>query len=302
MKLFTLILFVFTSFLSFGQQDPLFTGEGLRSFWFNPGSYGTHNQYSAYVRGRVQWVGEETAPQSLQFVGEFKGISLGFAGAAIGGGLHVLHDRIGHSENTWLQVPLNVQIPIKRSYLSFGISPGLHNVRFTEGFVPPSPLPDPTLPIVESQSKYSMGAGITWYNYLFSFGVGATHLTAENFDELNYQAARHYYGHASYRFYTTRTFSIRPVAVFRTDGAVSSIAGMFYGDSRYFSVGLGYRSGSSFLMGVSGRFKNLSLSYFAEYTQNPLSPNFWTHEVRLAFEIFDQNLFPKFDPSGNPNF
>ncbi|NOQ73667.1 MAG: type IX secretion system membrane protein PorP/SprF [Crocinitomix sp.] len=296
-KTLTIILLVFSASV-YGQQDPLFASEGQRSFWFNPASIGTFNTFSINSIARTQWNGVAGGPASIELNGAFKGLKIGsketpFSTGAVG--LSYRFETIGNSRSNQLTVPLNLQFKLSDSYLSIGISPGLHNLEFPGGWVPPSTDPevDPAIPPRVNQTQFTAGAGVQWYGRRFSLGLSSTHLTTEKFDALNYQAARHYYVNGSYVHPFNEKFALSAIAVGRADGATASAQGLLsaiFGEKNKVSVGLGYRNGNSVIGAVTARYNKFYVGYFVEYFDSILSNGTFSHEIRIAFELFDESL------------
>ncbi|MFT5822828.1 MAG: type IX secretion system PorP/SprF family membrane protein [Crocinitomix sp.] len=294
---------------TFAQQDVIYQSEGQRSYWFNPASIGTYNLYSANSVAKTQWTSFDQAPLGLQVNGAIRCLAFGkksgvpFATGTTG--LSYRFEKIGTMRSHFVSVPINIQFKLNKTYLSVGISPGFHSLSFAGVWFPPTVEFDPAIPPIGiSETKFNAGAGIQLYNYKFSLGLSSTHLFSERFEKLNYQARRHYYLHGSYKQRLTRSFSLEGISALRTDGTASSFTGMLYGvfsKKNEFSVGLGYRNGSSFLGALTARFDKIYVGYFLEYYQSSFVSNTFSHEIRIAFELYDGRLLPKF-PSGNPAF
>lgn len=296
-KTLTIILVVL-SVSVFGQQDPLFASEGQRSFWFNPASISTFNSYSISSIGRKQWIGVDGSPASIELSGAFKYLKIGgkdipFSAGGIGG--RYRYESVGFFRSHVITVPLNMQFQLSNTYISIGVSPGMHHLSFDGVWVPPTPSPDPTIPpyASTSQAKFTTGAGIQWYGRYFSLGIASTHLFQESFDEINYNTRRHYYLNGSYFHSFSDEFALQAIAVARTDAGITSVQGLvsaILGSRNKMSVGLGYRNRDAFIGAVTARFDRFYCGYFVEYLNSVLSNATFSHEFRVAYELFDQNL------------
>lgn len=294
------LTFLICSLYSNAQQDPLLASEGQRAFWFNPASTGTLNQYSVNSVARRQWAGVEGSPAIAQLNGALKCIEFGnnpTNPSGIGSvGLNYMYDQIGQVNTNSLDLHLNLQFRIKKTFLSIGLAPGIRRMHVDwDHFVFPTPDPDPVIKnINETEFAFSLGGGIYWFNERFSLGVSATHLTAERFTDINYQAARHYYVSGSYKQPLTKGISLRAVVVYRTDLVTNLIGGMLYCDlmNEKLSFGLGTRYQSGSTVSISTRLGKFYAGYFMEY-QTVFSGNaYFSHEIRLAYELFDSKTFP----------
>lgn len=282
------------------QLDPLLTSEGQRAFWFNPASVATLNQYSVNSVGRVQWAGIDGEPLTTQLNGAFKCIEFGnnpVHPAGIGSvGLNYMYDQIGHINTHSLDLHLNVQFRIKKNFLSIGLAPGISRMHVDlNHFVFPTPEPDPVIQnINRTEYAFRLAGGIYWFNERFSFGLSATHLTEERFSDLNFQALRHYYASGSYKQPLTEKMSVRAVAVYRTDLAFNAFGGMLYWDlmNEKLSVGLGARNQSATMAAISTRLGKFYAGYFIERVTVFSTKAYYSHEIRLAYELFDSKRFP----------
>ena len=296
-KALTIFFTVFTLSV-LGQQDPLFASEGQRSFWFNPASIGTFNSYSINSIGRKQWVGADGSPASIELNGALKYLKIGgkdipFSAGAIGLGYR--YETVGFFRSHVVTVPLNMQFKLSNTYLSIGVSPGIQNLSFEGVWIPPTPEPDPIIPpyTSTSQTKFTTGAGIQWYGRNFSIGFASTHLLQESFDEINYDARRHYYLNGSYLHSFSDEFALQAIAVARTDAGITSVQGLIsavLGSKNKMSVGLGYRNGNALIGALTARFDRFYCGYFVEYFNSILYNGGFSHEFRVAFELFDKNL------------
>jgi hypothetical protein len=88
-------------------------------------------------------------------------------------------------------------------------------------------------------------------------------------------------------------FALKGLAVIRTDSHTTSFQGLIsgvFGSANEFTVGLGYRNGRTVIGALTKRFNRLYFGYFIEYSDLILSDGAFSHEVRIAFELFDENF------------
>ena len=301
-KTLALLLSILT-FSAFAQQDFIFQSEGQRSFWFNPASIGTYNLYSANSVAKTQWTNIDQAPFGLQINGALKCLAFAngeapFSTGAVG--LAYRFERFGVERSHFISVPINMQFKLNNSYLSIGISPGLHSLNYKGIWLPPTGVFDPNIPPVGlTKTRFTGGAGMQWFNHKFSLGLASTHLIPERFGELNYESRRQYYLQGSYKQRLTRSFSLEGMSILRADGFLASLTGMLYGVfnrkkefsvGNEFSIGLGYRNGHSFLGALTARFNRIYVGYFLENFRSHFTSIAFSHEIRIAFELFDESL------------
>ena len=314
MRFYLFLLILGASSISFSQLDPEFASEGQNSVWFNPASIGTISKFEVNAIGRTSLLHVNNGPNTFNINSALKIIHLkkGDKSIATGAvGLNYRYDEIGFMENNSIEILSNLQFDLGNTYLSFGISPGINKLYFNGTiWVTPSddPTTDPLIPLTNAdQIKFTMGTGINWYNRKFSLGISSSHLFAETYDKIGIQKERHYYINGSYNLELRRKFALRGVATVRTADSFRSFTGMLYGvfgglyADKQLAVGIGTRATREIIGGVNARFEKFSLGYFAEYSTSKLTNGNFTHELRIAFQLFDSNI-TRFSPVIEPNF
>lgn len=291
-KILTAILVLLSTSL-FAQQDPVYASEGQRSFWFNPASIGTYNLYSINSVGRMNWIGVAAVQKGFQLNGSLKCLRIGsadnpFSTGAVG--VNYNYETNGFLKSHQVTVPINMQFKLKKTYISVGLSPGVQNIDIEGSWFLTT---NPSISSV-SQAKFTTGAGVQWFGRNFSIGVASTHLFNERFERINYQVSRHYYLNGSYKQPLGDKFALGAVFVARTVESFSSAQAMvsgIFGSKNELTVGLGYRSRSVLLASVTKRFNKFYIGYFGEIYNSTLSNGgLFTHELRIAFELFDRGL------------
>lgn len=266
----------------FAQQDPLTTSEGVRSFWYNPATTATINRYSVNLTGRMYFFTQDN-PGLFQINAAYKIMRLVNAPINFGVGLAFSDDRIGAQKEKTFALHLNMQYKVKGTFLVVGFAPGIKQLRYIF----------PTLPA--DQTKFDLGIGINWFNEKFSIGFASSRVTQAYYEKLGFQSTRHYYINGRYDFRLKDGVKLRTTATYRTDSVTSSAQGMAFVvlPKNEISLGVGYRLGDAFLAGASIRFNKFYLGYFFDYVPNSFTTSF-SHEFRLAFEVFDYKLAPTF--------
>ncbi len=282
LRFFLTVLVLIASSFCFGQQDPLTTSEGVRSFWYNPATTATLNRYSANLTGRMYFFTPEN-PGLFQINATYKIMRLVNAPINFGVGLAFRDDRIGAQKEKNFALHLNLQYKVKGTLLVVGFAPGIKHIRFIF----------PTLPV--DQTKFDLGIGINWFNEKFSIGFASSRVTQAYYEKLGYQSKRHYYINGRYDFRLKDGVKLRTTATYRTDTYISSAQALAYVvlPKNEISLGFGYRLGDAFLAGASIRFNKCYVGYFFDYVPNSFTTKF-SHEFRLGFEVFDYKLSPVF--------
>ncbi|MDA7803103.1 type IX secretion system membrane protein PorP/SprF [Crocinitomix sp.] len=311
MKYLSSILLV--SFLSFltlesnAQSDLLVQSEGLRSFWFNPATIATKNKISVNSNLGFQAIPYTFAARSLQINAAYKCLDFGNSsndpiakGAA---GLMFNQVVAGFSTIQTFLIPFNVQFNLNRSWLSIGAAAGYRGI-YNDYWFPPTPTPDPSIPPNRSEN-FTMDLGINWFSARHSLGFAVKNLVQSRVAYQWYETQPTYYLNGSCILKASQNISGKGLATFRTDLAFSSLFLMAYVNYAKLPVSLGFgaRDFNSPVFGVYGRLKHFSLGYFMEIQRSKLSnEGMFTHELRIAFEIFDRDILTERISPGFTNF
>ncbi|PWL37946.1 hypothetical protein DKG77_14405 [Flagellimonas aquimarina] len=154
--------------ISLAQKEPQYTQYMYNIGSFNPAYVGTVE--SAEVAGlyRAQWVDIPGAPTTMRF-----GVNIPFANEKTGLGLNVVHDELGPSTQTFINLAYSYQINISEiTKLSFGLAAGgsLLSLDYSEGT-----LDDPSDPTIlgENLNDFypTVGAGLFLYEEDWYMGV-----------------------------------------------------------------------------------------------------------------------------------
>ncbi|WP_396590625.1 type IX secretion system membrane protein PorP/SprF [Allomuricauda sp. R78024] len=150
------------------QKEPQYTQYMYNIGSFNPAYVGTVESPELAGLYRAQWVDIPGAPTTMRF-----GVNVPFANEKTGLGLNVVHDELGPSRQTFINLAYSYQINVSDiTKLSFGLSAGgsLLSLDYSEGtFVDPS---DPTI-IGENLSDFypTVGAGLFLYEEDWYMGL-----------------------------------------------------------------------------------------------------------------------------------
>jgi type IX secretion system PorP/SprF family membrane protein len=224
MKLTKLYALVFTAMMSAGvkaQQDPQFTQFFFNRLMINPASVGSGDDLCATLIARNQWTGFTGAPFTglLSVDAPLKGIIR----KDVGVGLTLFNDRIGFFNNFGMRV--------SGSYAFEGIGPGKLRVGLDVGFlnqsldanwIPPTNLPDGSIPDNASNMALDMGVGVYYHADNFYAGISALHLPQSRLADVNVQMNRHYFVMGGYTFrgvFDNPDLDIQPNVLIKTEFA-----------------------------------------------------------------------------------
>jgi type IX secretion system PorP/SprF family membrane protein len=309
----TLILLIFSSIFSpfFAQQDKVITNFMFDKMSINPGKTGVdmYNSICATSIYRNQWDKVNGAPNSAVLNIEAN-LTRFFKG---GVGLAFYHDAIGFSRQNNLL--LNYSYPIKISnigVLGLGLGIGIINYGIDPTWVPPSNIPDPSLPVGFAATNLDANFGAYFQGKDFYAGLSSTHLSESLLEksvaglDQNYQTARHYYLMGGKTFNDVLNGKIDAQILMRTDLVKYS----FDINTRYFFTinnnelygGLTYRNSDAIgvLLGFSPIDK-FTVGYSYDITVNKLvSVSRGSHEIVLKYCYSIKS--PKLTISRNPRF
>lgn len=309
----TLILLIFSSVFSpfFAQQDKVITNFMFDKMSINPGKTGVdmYNSICATSIYRNQWDKVNGAPNSAVLNIEAN-LTRFFKG---GVGLAFYHDAIGFSRQNNLL--LNYSYPIKISnigVLGLGLGIGIINYGIDPTWVPPSNIPDPSLPVGFAATNLDANFGAYFQGKDFYAGLSSTHLSESLLEksvaglDQNYQTARHYYLMGGKTFNDVLNGKIDAQILMRTDLVKYS----FDINTRYFFTinnnelygGLTYRNSDAIgvLLGFSPIDK-FTVGYSYDITVNKLvSVSRGSHEIVLKYCYSIKS--PKLTISRNPRF
>lgn len=150
------------------QKEPQYTQYMYNIGSFNPAYVGTVESPELAGLYRAQWVDIPGAPTTMRF-----GVNVPFANEKTGLGLNIVHDELGPSRQTFINLAYSYQINISDiTKLSFGLAAGgsLLSLDYSEGtFDDPS---DPTI-IGENLSDFypTVGAGLFLYEEDWYMGL-----------------------------------------------------------------------------------------------------------------------------------
>lgn len=116
---------------SYGQREPQYTQYMYNIGSFNPAYVGTVEFTEIAAAYRSQWITVPGAPRTLRL-----GVNLPFENEKNGLGFNIIHDELGPSSQTYIDIAYSFQVNITdKTKLSFGVDAGgaLLNVDYTKG-------------------------------------------------------------------------------------------------------------------------------------------------------------------------
>lgn len=196
-KLLSFVVLFFVTIQMFGQQDPMFTKYMFNSLHYNPAYAGSHDHLSMALLHRTQWINFQGAPNTQTLT-----IHTPLQENRVGVGLSLLHDQIGVSNTTGLNLSYAYRIPFgQQSTLAVGIQGGMTNWRADWQKLNLEQGDDPSF-MGENPNKWlpNFGIGLYFQKKRFYTGISSPHLIEHKLNDdaapsatLVSQQYRHYY-------------------------------------------------------------------------------------------------------------
>jgi type IX secretion system PorP/SprF family membrane protein len=260
----------------YGQQDPQFTRFFDSGMIWSPAEIGK-NALSACLIGRHQWVGLSGNPVTYA-----AGVNGRFTKDRIAAGALFVYDKLGFEQNHQFVVQGAYRFHLKgKHFLNVGVAPGIYRKTFRQTAI--------GYPSTESQSAFSLNAGITWRfgedgAYV---GISGTKLFGQRLDQINMDIQRKYYLYAGYVINVGGSWRVHSDIIGNSDLASSQLAAMVRLSYRKkINAGVGYRPGDAILFTAGGEWKGFSLGYAYDLGISKLrSFHSNAHELILGWKL-----------------
>lgn len=292
---------LFSSHQNFAQQQVQFTQYMYNTMLVNSAYAGTSNRLEAYAIHRSQWVGLDGAPSSQ---------NVGVQGAItnkLGLGLNVTNDKIGPSNEVFINGSASVRLPLSSSVnISLGLNGGIDILsvnwekgKYKDGF-------DQTMyNNINNRVRPIIGAGTYLYGNNWYFGLSSPNFIQKDSygreEEAMIHSNIHWYFIGGYVFQLSDELKLKPAVLGKiVKGAPLTVdvsANLLIRDM--YTVGLGYRykDAMSFLLGITLK-KAFFIGYSYDATLTKLRGfNSGSHDI-----IFKYSLLTKEQGARSPRF
>jgi type IX secretion system PorP/SprF family membrane protein len=294
---------VFTSLLSLetsAQQDAQYTQYMYNTMVINPAYAGQRETLSITSLYRTQWVGVTGAPETLTL-----GIHSPLRNERIGLGLSVVNDKVGPSQETYVNGNFSYTLPLDRydKKLSFGLNTGFHLLEtdWSKGI-----FQNPDAAFNQNVNLFSpiVGAGAYLHSRKWYVGFSVPNfINTDHYDDYQESLATerlHYYLIGGYVFDLSETTKLKPAFLLKgTSGApaIADISANFLFNEK-FTIGMGWRWNDSVSLLAGFQISNsLYIGYAYDKTTTGLKNyNEGSHEIMLRFELqkVERLLSPRF--------
>ena len=286
---------MFTTFVSFAQQDAQYTQYMYNTINVNPAYAGSRGAMSIFAMHRTQWVGLDGAP-----VTNVASVNTPLNGNNLGLGVSFINDKIGPTNENTFSVDLSYTIPATETFkLSFGIkaTANLFNLDITK-LNPVNAFPlDPSMQNIDNQFSPNIGAGIYLHSDKAYIGFSIpSFLESNRYDDNEvaiFKEKINYYLMGGYVFDLSSDIKFKPAflskLVIGTPLQVD-ISGNFL-FSEKFTIGLAYRWSAALSAMVGFQVSDgLYIGYGYDRETTKLNNyNSGSHEIFLRYEIFKNN-------------
>ena len=173
-KIFFAILLL-TSLGSYAQQDAQYTQYMYNTINVNPAYAGSRGVMSIFGLYRTQWVGLEGAPETSSFSIHSP------LGNNVGGGLSLVNDKLGPTQENTLSADLSYTIQTSEVYkLSFGVKGSANFFSLDPNKLNPKDAKDASLQNFHNSFSPNIGVGVYLHSDQLYLGLSAPNLLETN--------------------------------------------------------------------------------------------------------------------------
>lgn len=221
MRKISVLLIIFSLLIIDGvqaQQDVQYTQYMYNTMSVNPGYAGSRGVFSAMVLGRTQWVGLDGAPQSQTLTVHFPLEKF----ERVGLGVSVVNDKIGPTQETYLDIDFSYTINAFDGDLAFGLKGSGQLLDINISKLSPEQAIDPLL-VNNVDNKFSPNVGLGLYytnEDKFYLGVSVPRLLeTRHYDSAKKSIAKeriNIYLIAGYVFPLSESIKAKPAVLFKS--------------------------------------------------------------------------------------
>ena len=282
---------MFTSMVSFAQQDAQFTQYMYNTININPAYAGSRGALSLFALHRTQWVGLDGAP-----VTNAVSINSPINNSNLGIGISLVNDRIGPSNENAFSIDLSYTIKTSEIFkLSFGIKGTANLFNLDVSKLNPKNQNDSQFQKLDNVFSPNIGAGIYFHSDKSYFGLSVPNfIESKRYDDNSVAIFKE---KINYYFIAGHVFQLSPDIKFKPSLLTKLIQGaplqvdvsgnfLFYDK---FVIGGAYRWSAAVSAMVGFQVSNgLFIGYGYDFETTQLKNyNSGSHELFLRYELFN---------------
>jgi type IX secretion system PorP/SprF family membrane protein len=283
---------MFTTIVSFAQQDAQFTQYMYNTININPAYAGSRGALSVFALHRTQWVGLDGAP-----VTNAVSMNTPLNGNHLGLGVSIINDKIGPIHENIISADLSYTVPTSETVkLSFGIKATANLFDLDVSRLNPVD-DDPSLRDYNNKFSPNIGAGIYLHSDKAYVGLSVPNFIETNRYDANdvkiFKEKINYYLIAGYVFDLSSYVKFKPALLTKmVEGAPLQLdfSGNFMINEK-FVAGIAYRWSAAVSAMVGFQISEaLYLGYGYDHeTTNLDKYNSGSHEIFFRYELFRNN-------------
>lgn len=290
LETYFILICSFISVCATAQQDPQYTQYMYNTMAINPAYAGSTGTVEATLLHRSQWVGISGAPVTQSF-----SIHSPLRNEKVGLGLSVVNDKIGPSNELYLDGNFSYSIPLGyEKRLAFGLKAGTRmlNIDWSKGRYYDNN--DVLLnQNIDNQMKLAVGAGIYYYTDKWYVGLSVPSFIRNDYyddvqESIDYDRM-HYFLMGGYVFDLSPSLKFKPAFLVKAvSGApISADVSANFMIQEKFVIGGAYRTDDS--VSILAGFQispSFYLGYAFDYTVSELNKyNDGSHEIILRYQF-----------------
>lgn len=284
------LLFLFLlSVSSYAQQDPIYAQYLMNPLILNPSYAGINNNLQANVGYRIQWMGLEASPRTLNLNG-----AVSILENKAGAGISLLQDRIGNTTITEFNGAFAYKLKLQNDMVfSFGMQGGVLGFRTDNDALNIRDDGDDAFPDGTTRtSSINVGTGVTLMSNKFIIGLSVPRMLPSKVNSGGQQFElynQHFYLFGSYVHNINERLRFKPSVLLRgVKGApLSTDVALNLNINMAHTAGIFVRNLNSYGVLLQTMLaEKYRLGYVFELPSNKsVGPSFTTHEITLGIRM-----------------
>lgn len=287
--IYTLLLVLAFSLQLSAQQDPIYAQYLMNPLILNPSYAGINNNLQINAGYRLQWMGLDASPTTLNFNG-----AMSIVENRAGAGISVMQDKIGNTTITEFNGSFAYKLKLKNDMVfSFGMQGGVLGFRTDNGALNIRDTGDDAFPEGATRtSNVNVGTGVTLMTNKFIIGLSVPRMLPSKINSGSQQFElynQHFYLFGSYVYNLNERLRFKPAVLLRgVKGApLSADVSLNLNLNMIHTAGLFIRNLNSYGVLLQTMLKEkFRIGYVFELPSNrSVGAQFTTHEICLGLRV-----------------